>query len=44
MRQRVLRDGEEVGGAQVGLVCVNVKTFKPVRIPRGILEKIGTIT
>lgn len=44
MRQTVLRDGEEVAVAQVGLVCVNVKTFKPVRIPRAMFEKIGTIT
>ena len=44
VKQSVLREFEEVAVAQVGLVCVNVTTFKPVRIPRAVFEKIGTIT
>lgn len=44
VRQRVLRDTEEVAAAEVRLVCVNVTTFRPVRIPRPVFEKIGTIT
>lgn len=40
--QRVLREGEELATAEVRVVCVNTATFKPVRIPKAIITKIGT--
>ncbi len=39
--QRVLREGEELATAEVRVVCVNTATFKPVRIPKAIITKIG---
>jgi len=39
--QRVLRAGEELATAEVRVVCVNAATFRPVRIPKTIITKIG---
>ncbi len=40
--QRVLRGGEELATAQVRLVCVDAAAFRPVKIPKAIMTKIGT--
>lgn len=40
--QRVLREGEALATAEVRVVCVNAATFRPVRIPKAIIAKIGT--
>jgi acyl-CoA thioester hydrolase len=40
--QRVLRDGEELATAEVRLVCVDAAAFRPVKIPKAIMTKIGT--
>ena len=40
--QRVLRDGEVLATAEVRVVCVNAATFRPVRIPKAIITRIGT--
>ena len=40
--QRVLRAGEVLIAAEVKVACVDARTFKPVRIPRAIITKIGT--
>lgn len=42
--QRVLRESEELVTAQVKVVCVNAATFRPVRIPKAIITRIGTIS
>lgn len=42
LAQRVLRAGEVLAAAEVRLVCVNTTTFRPVRIPKTIITKIGT--
>ena len=39
--QRVLREAEELVAASVRLACVNTVTFKPVRIPGPVAEKMG---
>jgi acyl-CoA thioester hydrolase len=40
--QRVLRGGEELATAEVRLVCVDAVAFRPVKIPKAIMTKIGT--
>lgn len=42
--QRVLREGEELVTAEVRVVCVNAATFRPVRIPKAIIRRIGNIS
>ena len=42
--QRVLRESEELVTAEVKVVCVNAATFRPVRIPKAIITRIGTIS
>ena len=42
--QRVRRGSEELATAQVRLVCVHAATFRPVKIPKAIMTKIGTAT
>ncbi|HSN41521.1 MAG TPA: tol-pal system-associated acyl-CoA thioesterase [Burkholderiales bacterium] len=40
--QRVMRGSEELVTAQIGVACVNAATFRPVRIPKAIITRIGT--
>jgi len=40
--QRVMRENEELVTAEVKVVCVNAATFRPVKIPKAIITKIGT--
>jgi acyl-CoA thioester hydrolase len=42
--QQVSREPEVLVSAEVTLACVNAPTFKPVRIPKAILTRIGTIS
>jgi len=42
--QRVLGTSELIARAQVKVVCVNLATMKPVRIPKPLLAKIRTTT
>ncbi|MBI4205982.1 MAG: tol-pal system-associated acyl-CoA thioesterase [Betaproteobacteria bacterium] len=42
--QQVARAAEVLATAQVRLACVNAATFKPVRIPRAITIRTGTIS
>lgn len=42
--QQVTRAAEVLATAQVRLACVNAATFKPVRIPKAITTRIGTIS
>lgn len=42
LMQRVMRENEELVTAEVRVVCVNAATFRPVRIPKAIITKIGT--
>jgi acyl-CoA thioester hydrolase len=39
--QRILRQADELVAASVRLACVNTVTFKPVRIPGPVAEKMG---
>ena len=39
--QTVCRDGATLVTASVKIACVNTPTFKPVRIPKLILEKLA---
>jgi acyl-CoA thioester hydrolase len=41
LAQRVTRGGLELATARVTLACVNTDTFRPVRIPGPVIEKIG---
>ena len=41
LAQRVARGGDALVTAQVELACVNTSTFRPVRIPGPVIEKIG---
>lgn len=41
LAQSVLRDGELLVTASVRIACVNTSSFKPVRIPKLILEKLA---
>jgi acyl-CoA thioester hydrolase len=40
--QQVMREGEVLVTAEIKLACVDARTFKPVRIPRTIITRIGT--
>jgi acyl-CoA thioester hydrolase len=40
--QQVMRAGVVLVAAEVRLACVDAQTFKPVRIPKAIVTKIGT--
>jgi acyl-CoA thioester hydrolase len=42
LAQSVTRGGEDLVTAQVELACVNTGTFKPVRIPGPVIDKIGS--
>jgi acyl-CoA thioester hydrolase len=39
--QRVTRAKEELVAARVELACVNTATFRPVRIPRSVAERLS---
>jgi acyl-CoA thioester hydrolase len=39
--QAVRRDGQTLVTASVKIACINTRTFKPVRIPQPILEKLA---
>ena len=41
LAQAVLRDGRTLVTAAVKVACVNTRSFKPVRIPQPILEKLA---
>lgn len=41
LAQRVIREDEELVTAEVKVACVNAQTFKPVRIPKTIITRIG---
>ena len=40
LSQRVRRGTEDLVAARVELTCVNTATFKPVRIPRSVAERL----
>lgn len=42
MAQQVRRGGEVLVAAEVRLACVDERTFKPVRIPRAMVTRMGT--
>jgi acyl-CoA thioester hydrolase len=42
--QRITRGAEELATARVRIACVNTATFRPVRIPRPLTDKIGNRT
>ncbi|MFN7086545.1 MAG: tol-pal system-associated acyl-CoA thioesterase [Burkholderiales bacterium] len=42
LAQRVLRQAEELVAARIRVACVNAATFRPTRIPRTIITRIGT--
>lgn len=42
VRQVVRRDGEALVTGTVKVACVNTRSFKPVRIPNLILDKLAT--
>ena len=41
LAQTVCRDGVPLVSASVKIACVNTPTFKPVRIPKSIMEKLA---
>lgn len=41
LAQRVTRAGETLVTAQVELACVDTQTFRPVRIPGPVIDRIG---
>jgi acyl-CoA thioester hydrolase len=41
LAQAVCRDGQPLVTARVKIACVNTSSFKPVRIPKSILEKLA---
>jgi acyl-CoA thioester hydrolase len=41
LAQCVTRNGEALVTAQVELACVNTETFRPVRIPGPVIDRIG---
>ena len=41
LAQAVTRDGVALVTATVRIVCVNTPSFKPVRIPKTILQKLA---
>ena len=40
--QQVMRAGETLVTAEVKVACVDAQSFKPVRIPKSIVTRIGT--
>jgi acyl-CoA thioester hydrolase len=40
LRQRIARGADELATARVRLACVNPATFRPVRIPRSVAERL----
>ncbi len=44
LTQRIRRGAEDLVTADVDLACVHTATFKPVRIPGPLIEKIGSRT
>ena len=42
--QRIARGAEELATARVRIACVNTATFRPVRIPGLLTDKIGNRT
>lgn len=44
LRQCVTHGGETLATAEVKVACVNVMSFRPVRIPAPLLDKIRTTT
>lgn len=40
--QQVMREGEVLVTAEVKVACVDAQTFKPVRMPKAIVTRIGT--
>ncbi|HEV2009232.1 MAG TPA: tol-pal system-associated acyl-CoA thioesterase [Burkholderiales bacterium] len=41
LAQTIRRDGETLVSAEVKLACVNTQSFRPIRIPQPILEKLA---
>ena len=41
LSQLVRRGAEDLAAAQVELACVNTATFRPVRIPGPVIQKMG---
>jgi acyl-CoA thioester hydrolase len=41
LMQRITRGAEELATARVRLACVNPATFRPVRIPRNVAERLN---
>ena len=41
LSQAVKRGGESLVAAEVQAACVNTQSFKPVRIPKPILDRIA---
>ena len=42
--QRITRGADELATARVRIACVNTATFRPVRIPRPLTDRIGNKT
>lgn len=40
LMQRITRKAEELATARVRLACVSPATFRPVRIPRSVAERL----
>lgn len=41
LAQRIARGAEELVTARVRIACVNTASFKPARIPKAVIAKIG---
>ena len=41
LEQRIIRGSEELAAARVRLACVDISTFRPVRIPRSVVERLS---
>jgi acyl-CoA thioester hydrolase len=44
LKQGIARGAEALATARVRVACVNTATFRPVRIPRPLTDKIGSRT
>jgi acyl-CoA thioester hydrolase len=44
LAQRALRRGEELVTARVRIACVNTASFRPARIPKAVIARIGSQT
>lgn len=42
LAQRIMRDGRALVTAEISIACVNTASFKPVRIPRQLVETMET--